>query len=277
MNPLRRPTAVAATAVLVFLAACQSAVPGASTAAGPSSASATPVATPTANLAPLITAHYEVGPPPGPVKPYRGEVVEDVLVYNGYVSMRFVMRNTGEEPITFLNTLYDYEPLQLYEPLVRLEWTDGTAAASGRHGRFFPTPAILQPGEEAVYLLGGQPVLEAGSGDLGDLVTHIKYCPTRGMDDIPGLPLEVTDLEWETHDGTTTVRGTLHQTSTDRRFGSPAVGVEFQGADGEFLGAIVDDAVGDRMNAGESRPFEISGPGIRAEGVVSLSAWAWVR
>ena len=273
----RRPAAVAITVLLGLLAACQS-INQPSTSAGPGGvASATPVATPSADLAGLITARYEVGPPPGPVKPFRGDVIEDVQVYDGWVSMRFVMRNTGEEPITFLNTLYDYEPLQLYEPLVRLEWTDGTAAASGRHGRFFPTPAILQPGAEAVYLLGGQPVLEAGSGQLGDLVTHIRYCPTRGMDDVPGLPLEVSDLTWETSDGITTVRGMLHQTSSDRRFGSPAIGVEFVGADGAFAGALVDDAVGERMDAGESRPFEISGPGIRAEGVVSVNAWAWVR
>jgi hypothetical protein len=261
------------TALLAILAACQSGGPPPSSSSPAGSAAPTP----TAGLAQLVTAHYEVGPPPGPEKPYRGVVVEDVQVYDGWVSMRLVMRNTGEEPITFLNTLYDYEPLQLYEPLVRLEWTDGVAASSGRHGRFFPTPAILQPGEEAVYLVGGQPVLEAGSGQIGNLVTHIKYCPTRGMDDAPGLPLEVSDVTWETHDGVTTVRGVLHQTSQDRRFGSPTVGVEFTGADGEFLGAVVDDSVGERMDAGESRPFEISGPGVRTDGVVSVTASAWVR
>lgn len=273
MTSPRRPVAAGLAAILLLAAACQ-ADANAPTA---SPLAATPAATPTAEVAPLLTARYEVGPPPGPVKPFRGEMTEEVQVYQGWVSMRFVMRNTGEEPITFLNTLYDYEPLQLYEPLVRLEWSDGTAAASGRRGRFFPTPAILQPGEEAVYLMGAQPVLEAGSGQLGDLVTHIKYCPTRGMDDVPGLPLQVTDVEWETHDGITTVRGILHQTAEERRFGSPAIGVEFLAADGEFLGAVVDDSVGDRMEAGESRPFEISGPGIRTDQVASLNASAWVR
>ena len=272
MTRTRRPGAVALTGLLVILAACQSGAP--STAAD---ATASPVATPTADLAPLITARYEVGPPPGPVKPFRGEVVEQVQVYQGWVTMRFVLRNIGEEPVTFLNTLYDYEPLQLYEPLVRLEWTDGTAASSGRRGRFFPTPAILQPGQEAVYLMGAQPVLEAGSGELGDLVTHIKYCPTRGMDDVPGLPLVVSDLAWETRDGITTVRGILNQTSEDRRFGAPTVGVEFLGPDGEFLGAVVDDGVGERMDAGEARPFEISGPGVRTDDVVTVNAWAWVQ
>lgn len=272
MTRSRRLTAVAVTALLAILAACSAGSPTV-----PGSPSTAPAATPTAGLGQLVTAHYEVGPPPGPEKPYRGVVAQEVQIFDGWVSMRFVMRNTGEEPITFLNTLYDYEPLQLYEPLVRLEWTDGTAASSGRHGRFFPTPAILQPGEEAVYLVGGQPILEAGSGEIGDLVTHIKYCPTRGMDDVPGLPLKVSDVTWETRDGVTTVRGVLHQTSQDRRFGSPTVGVEFAGANGEFLGAVVDDSVGERMDAGESRTFEISGPGVRTDGVVSVTASAWVR
>lgn len=254
----------------LLLVACQpGAVPTSSPSQGPSASELASV--------PLLTAHYEAGPPPGPVKPFRGEMIQDIQVYQGWVSMRFVLRNTGEEPITFLNTLYDYEPLQLYEPLVRLEWADGTAATSTRRGRFFPTPALLQPGEEAVYLLGGQKLLELGSGALGDLVSHIKYCPTRGMEDAPGLPLEVSELTWETSDGTTTVRGTLHQPSEDRRFGSPVIGVEFLGADGEFLGAVVGDKVGAALDAGESRDFEISGQGVRTDDVAEVRAVAWVR
>jgi hypothetical protein len=271
VNLVRR-RAAAATAALIFLATgCGVGDPGAG---DPRS---TPLATPTADAPRLLSGTYEVGPRPGPVKPFRGEMVQDVQVYQGWVTMRFVLRNTGEEPVTFLNTLYDYEPLQLYEPLVRLEWSDGTAATSSRRGRFFPTPAILQPGDQAVYLMGAQPVLEVGSGELGDLVTHIKYCPTRGMDDVPGVPLRVTDLDWESRDGVTTVRGTLHETANAQRFGPPTVGVEFIGPDGEFLGAIVDDGVGERMEPGESRPFEISGPGVRARGVVELRGWAWIR
>jgi hypothetical protein len=272
----RRAAAVSLAALLVALAACDVAGPGPS--GGIGTPAPTPLATPTAGAPALLTASYEVGPPPGPVKPFRGVMEQEVQVYQGWVTMRIRMRNTGEEPITFLNTLYDYEPLQLYEPLIRLEWTDGTAASSGRRGRFFPTPAILGPGEEAVYLMGASPVLEPGNGELGDLVTHIKYCPTRGMDDVPGLPLRVTDLKWEAgSDGITTVRGTIHETQGVRRFGSPTIGVEFIGADGEFLGAIVDDGFGERMEPGESRDFEISGPGVRADGVATLSAAAWVR
>ena len=274
MIPARRIAAAAMAALLVLLAACEAGPPGASG----GTPAPTPLATPTAGAPALLAASYEVGPPPGPVKPFRGLMQQEVQIYQGWVTMRIRMTNTGEEPITFLNTLYDYEPLQLYEPLVRLEWTDGTAASSGRRGRFFPTPAILQPGEEAVYLMGASPVLEPGNGELGDLVTHIKYCPTRGMDDQPGLPLEVTDLEWEAgSDGITTVRGTIHETQDVRRFGSPTIGVEFIGPDGEFLGAIVDDGVGDRMEPGETRRFEISGPGVRADGAATLSASAWVR
>jgi hypothetical protein len=264
-------------ALICFVAACQASPPGAS---GPADGTPppTPLATPTAGAPQLLSATYEIGPRPGPVKPFRGEMVQDVQVYQGWVTLRILMRNTGEEPVTFLNTLYDYEPLQLYEPLVRLEWTDGTAVSSGRDGRFFPTPAVLQPGEEGVYLMGAAPVLEAGSGELGDLVTHIKYCPTRGMEDLPGIPLEVTDLEWEAGpDGITTVRGVVHERQDVRRFGSPAIGVQFVGANGEFLGAIVDDAYGERMEPGESRPFEISGPGIRTAAVATLSGSAWVR
>ncbi len=270
-----RVAPVLATLAL-FLAACQSGAPG-SSGPGAGSPAPTPLATPTAGTPALLAATFEIGPRPGPVKPFRGEMTQEVQVYEGWVTMRFQLRNTGEEPVTFLNTLYDYEPFQLYEPLVRLEWTDGTAATSGRGGRFFPTPAILQPGEEAVYLMGAAPILEAGSGELGDLVTHIKYCPTRGMDDQPGLPLVVTDLEWDTENGVTTVRGRLHETQDTRRFGRPTVGVEFIGPDGEFLGAIVDDGVGEPMQAGESRLFEISGPGVRTDEVAELRGSAWVR
>jgi hypothetical protein len=257
---------LAATAVL--LVACQSGTDAPSPSASGPGASQLPE---------LITARFEVGPPPGPVKPFRGEVVQEVLIYQGFVSMRFVLRNTGEEPVTFLNTLYDYEPLQLYEPLVRLEWTDGTAAANTRRGRFFPTPAILQPGEEAVYLMGGQRVLEVGDGQVGNLVTHIKYCPTRGMDDVPGIPLQVADLEWEENDGITTVRGTITDSSNTRRFGRPSIGITFTDAAGDFVGAVVADDVGQPLAAGESRTFEISGPGVRADQVDGMSGVAWVR
>ena len=255
-------------AATTFLVACQSG------ADAPSPLASGPDPT---QLPELLTARFEVGPPPGPVKPFRGEVISEVQVYRGYVSMRLVLRNTGEEPVTFLNTLYDYEPLQLYEPLVRLEWTDGTAASNTRRGRFFPTPAILEPGEEAVYLMGGQQVLDVGDGEIGDLVTHIKYCPTRGMDDVPGVPLQVSDLEWDEHDGMTTVRGTITETTDTRRFGRPSIGVTFTDAEGSFVGAVVADDVGEPMQAGESRTFEISGPGVRAEQVSALTGVAWVR
>ena len=131
----------------------------------------------------------EVPPVPGPVKPFRGEASQQVYIRDGLVSMYFELRNVGEEPITWLNTLYDYEPQQLYTPVVQLEWQEGGRAVYTRNGRFFPSPAIIQPGDAAVYVMGGEPV--QGTGTPGDLLTHIKYCPTRGMDDVPGIPVAV--------------------------------------------------------------------------------------
>ena len=223
----------------------------------------------------LLTARFDVGPRPGPVKPFRGEMQQEVVLNAGFASMRFVLRNTGEEPVTFLNTLYDYEPLQLYEPLVRLEWADGSAAVTSRSGRFFPSPAILQPGEEAIYLMGGAAV--QGSGELGDLISHIKYCPTRGMADQPALPLEVSDLSWSADaGGVTTVRGTLREVQGARRATPPAIGIEFLDADGTFVGAIVEGRVGQRLGPNETRTFEISGLGVRSDAIVSAIGYAWV-
>lgn len=232
---------------------------------------------PAAVPAPLSVqaARFEVPPAPGPVKPFRGESTQDVLVVDGYASMMFTLRNVGQEPVTFLNTLYDYEPKQLYEPMVRMEWKDGETALGTRQGRFFPSPAVIQPGEEAVYLLGGIKV--DGSGGIGGLDTHIKYCPTRGMDDVPSVPLEVSHLTWETKDGITTVRGTLRQPDGIGRSRPPVVGIAFFDAKGGFAGAVVDSSAADPLLDGESQQFEISGPGVRADAAVRAQGWAWMR
>lgn len=263
-----RLSAALAAGIMLLAACSQQAAP---------SPPASPTPDPTAQLPELLTARYEVGPVPGPVKPFRGEMVQEVQVYKGWVTMRFRLINVGEEPITFLNTLYDYEPRQVYEPIVRLGWTDGTAAAYTRRGRFFPTPAMIQPGGEAVYLLGAQPIREAGSGKIGELLTHIKYCPVRGMDDEQSLPLEVSDLEWESAEGVTSVRGVLHETRDEQRSSKPRIGVEFLDAEGQFLGAVVEEGVGDAMAAGGTQAFEISGPGVRTDAVAEVRAFAWVR
>ena len=130
---------------------------------------------PAAIPAPLTaeTARFEVPAAPGPVKPFRGESTQQVQVVDGYATMLFTLRNVGEEPVTFLNSLYDYEPKQLYEPMVRMDWKDGETALGTRQGRFFPSPAVLQPGEQGVYLMGGVKV--DGTGQIGSLDTHIKY------------------------------------------------------------------------------------------------------
>jgi hypothetical protein len=258
-----------ALAAVLLLVACQTGVPPTATAPSGPGGSSEPA------FAGLLTTRFEVGPRPGPVKPFRGEMQQDVQLYDGYASMRFILRNTGEEPVTFLNTLYDYEPFQLYEPLIRLEWANGSAAATSRSGRFFPSPAILQPGEEAIYLLGGAPI--HGSGELGDLVSHIKYCPTRGMDDKPGLPLEVSDLTWATDAaGVTSVRGTLREVQGVRRATPPAIGIQFLDGEGNFVGAVVEGRVGQPMTPNETRSFEISGPGVQADAIASAIGYALV-
>ncbi len=153
------------------------ATPGPTTTAGPSGGTTDPTA---------VTLTYDIGPRPGPVQPFRGEMSQHVHIAFGQVSMYFELRNTGEDPVTFINTLYDYEPLQLYTPVVRLEWAEGGNAVYTRAGRFFPSPSIVPAGATAAYLMGAQPV--SGTGTPADLVAHIKYCPTRGMDDVPGIP-----------------------------------------------------------------------------------------
>jgi hypothetical protein len=214
------------------------------------------------------------GPNPGPVKPFRGEMRQHIRVVDGFVSMYFELRNVGEEPVTFLNTLYDYEPDQLYTPAVRLEWQEGGNVVQTRAGRFFPSPAILQPGETGAYLMGGQQA--QGSGTLGDLVSHIKYCPTRGMGDIPSVPVDVSDLDWSSDDGLTTVSGTLTLTHGPPRPASPTVGVAFFDASDDFLGAVVSATTGSALERDQPTAFEISGRGVLADQIASARAFAWV-
>lgn len=262
--PSRGASAAAALTVVVgLLGACS----------GPASG---PVDSPSAVPSPDVVDAYlvsEQGPPPGPPKPFRGDAVQQVRVVDGYLSMYFELKNVGEEPVTFLNTLYDYEPDQLYTPAVRLEWQEGGNAVYTRSGRFFPSPAILEPGETGVFLMGGQPV--RGSGTYGDLITHIKYCPTRGMDDLPSQPIEVSDLAWTSADGVTTVSGTLTQRDGAARPSRPTVGVAFFDGSGTFIGAVVQSAVGDALAVDDRVAFEVSGRGVLADRIATAHAWAW--
>jgi hypothetical protein len=237
------------------------------------SAPVAPAAIPAALTA--ETARFEVPAAPGPVKPFRGESTQQVQVVDGYATMLFTLRNVGEEPVTFLNSLYDYEPKQLYEPMVRMSWKDGATALGTRQGRFFPSPAVLQPGEQGVYLMGGMKV--DGTGQIGSLDTHIKYCPTRGMDDVPSVPLEVSDLCWETHDGLTTVRGTVRQPNGVRRYHAPTIGVAFFDAHGDFAGAVVDASAAEPLSDGRPHTFEISGRGVRSDAIATATGYAWMR
>jgi len=246
--------------------------------AGCSAPAATASPPPPASVAPSASAAdayivSEQGPPPGPVKPFRGDMIQEIRVVDGYLSMYFELRNVGEEPVTFLNTLYDYEPEELYTPAVRLEWQEGGNAVYTRSGRFFPSPAILQPGETGVYLMAGQRV--QGTGTYGDLVTHIKYCPTRGMDDVPSQPLQVTDLAWDTTDGVTTVTGTLTQRDGAARPARPTVGVAFFDGDGAFVGGVVQTSVTDSLAVDVPVAFEISGRGVMSDRIATARAWSW--
>lgn len=261
--PSRRTAAC--FALLLGLAACATPQTGGS--ATPGVASRAPGAAP-------VSAKFTVPPPPGPLLPDRGEMIQEVQVVNGYASMLIRLRNIGSEPVTFLNTLYDYEPHQLYEPLVRVEWTGGAAAVGTRDGRFFPSPAVVPPGHQAVYLLAGVPV--SGSGQIGAVVSHIKFCPTRGMDDVPADVLTVSGLTWSTTGGITTVHGTMTETAGSRRASTPTIGVAFFDASGAFVGGVVEHDVGARLEPKERRTFEISGPGVLAERIASASGWAWV-
>jgi hypothetical protein len=270
----RRRTAVSIAALLV-LSACAGS-PG-STGERPS---ATPVAsalpmTPSASAAPSVqAAHFEIPPPPGPVQPYRGSMSEDVLVVDGYASMLVRLKNVGQDPVTFLNTLYDYEPHDLYTPNVQIEWQSGAPAVGTRFGRFFPSPAVVPPGKEAVYLMAGQKV--SGSGQIGSVVSHIKFCPTRGMDDVPADVLGVSGLTWSTSGGVTTVQGMLQETAGNSRATPPTIGVAFFDASGAFVGGVLATDVGARLGPNERRTFEISGSGVLADRIASATGWAWV-
>jgi uncharacterized OB-fold protein len=196
-----------------------------------------------------------------------------VRLVDGYVTMYMKLDNTGTEPLTFLNTLYDIEPTRLYDPTVAFPWTDGETAVVTRAGRFFPSPAIVQPGHSAVYVMGGMQA--RGTGVLATPVANIKFCPTRGMDDIPSIPIQVKDVTWSTTGGVTTVRGTLVETEGSGRPDPPVVGVAFFDRDGAFVGAVVDSRNGDRMQPNGSRPFEMTGRGVDAARIYRADAYAF--
>jgi hypothetical protein len=195
------------------------------------------------------------------------------LLHDGYVSLYMDLQNTGSEPLTFINTLYDTEPTKLYDPTVAFPWTDGSVALVTRQGRFFPSPAIVAPGQRAVYMLGGMAV--NGTGQLDSPVANIKFCPTRGMDDVPSIPVQVNDVAWSTADGVTTVRGTLVETEGSGRANPPTVGVAFFDKDGAFVGAVVDGRNGGRLAPNEQRPFKMEGRGVISDRIDRAEAFAF--
>ena len=251
---------------------------GASTAPGSSAApsAGAPSAAPASSAAvvPGATAGASPAATAGTPKPFSGRMTPQVLLVDGYVTMYMELDNTGSEPLTFINTLYDIEPTKLYNPTIAFPWTDGETALVTRAGRFFPSPAIVQPGHSAVYVMGG--LAARGSGRLATPVANIKFCPTRGMDDVPSIPIEVGDVAWTTSGGVTSVHGTLTETEGSRRPDPPVVAVAFFDKAGAFVGAVVDSRNGDRMQPNSSRPFEMEGHGVDAARIFKAEAYAFV-
>lgn len=251
---------------------------GAAPSGGPSAAPAAsviPTASPTPTASPVAVATTGPTPTPnGTPKTFSGRMTPQVVLNDGYVSMYMDLENTGLEPLTFINTLYDIEPTRLYAPVVAFPWTTGENAVYTRAGRFFPSPSIVQPGERAVYVMGGMKA--NGSGELATPVANIKFCPTRGMDDLPSLPVEVDDVDWSTSDGITTVTGTLVQTAGAERVDPPVVGVAFFDDAGSFLGAVVDSRVGLRLEPGRATSFTMDGRGVASDRIARAEAWAFV-
>ncbi len=269
----------AAALIAVALAGCTS-TPGAtsSAAAPPTSEAPTATGTPAATATASATATAASN---GTPEPFRGEMTPQIQVIDGYVSLYITLRNTGSEALTFINTLYDTEPDQLWMPQVTIPFAAGGDALVTRAGRFFPSPAIVQPGDQAVYVMGGQYLVggqpPGGVQALTEPATNIKFCPTRGMDDTPGVPLEVKDVTWSESDGVATVRGTLVETQGSRRPNLPMVGAAFFDAAGAFVGAVVDARAGDRMAPYSQRPFEISGRGVDTARIARVEAYAVIQ
>jgi hypothetical protein len=243
---------------------------------GSANASSSPAAA-TPSASPLPSASGSAASPDASsaaAKPFSGRMTPQVLLVGGYVTMFMDLENTGSEPLTFLNTLYDIEPTRLYSPTVAFPWASGDTAVVTRAGRFFPSPAIVQPGQRAVYVMGG--MLAKGSGVLATPVANIKFCPTRGMDDVPSVPVGVKDLTWSSAAGVTTVHGTLVESAGSRRVDPPVIGVAFFDKAGAFVGAVVDSRNGDRLAPGASRSFTMEGRGVDATRIFRAEGYAFV-
>jgi hypothetical protein len=275
---------MAAGLVVAFAAACGGPTgpawtyaPGSSSPSGEAPASVAPSEAPppsaAASLAPVPVASPSAAASSA-AQQFSGRMSHQLELDDGYLSMYMLLENTGLEPLTFLNTLYDDEPDQLYSPTVAFPWTSGDTALVTRAGRFFPSPAIVGPGQAGVYIMGGQEV--NGQGELARPVANIKFCPTRGMDDVPAVPVAVDDVRFASTGGVTTVTGLLRETEGSSRPSLPVVGVAFFDAQNAFVGAVVANRVGDALGPGEIRPFEISGRGVAADRIDHAEAYAFI-
>ncbi|HEY4633408.1 MAG TPA: hypothetical protein VIH00_05770 [Candidatus Limnocylindrales bacterium] len=265
--------------LIIGLAACGGTTegPGWTFAPGSAQPSGDAQLTPAPSQSGTFTPVPTTGAPPAgseTPRPFAGRMSNQLVLQDGQLSMYMLLENTGLAPLTFLNTLYDDEPDQLWTPTVAFPWTSGETALITRSGRFFPSPTIVGPGQSAVYLMGGQEV--TGQGELARPVANIKFCPTRGMDDEPGVPVAVDDIAWSASGGITTVSGTMRETLGSSRPSLPIVGVAFFDAADAFVGAIVANRVGDALSPGEIRTFEISGPGVATDRIDHAQAYAFI-
>jgi hypothetical protein len=284
-RPHRRATGLLATLAVVagLLAGCTTSggsTPAAVTTAPPTWPPVTP-APPAASAGGAgSAASAEAGASGGAIeaRPGDAKILPQVQVVDGYASMYVALENRGGEALTFINTLYDTEPDKLWTPQVTVPYAAGGNALVTRAGRFFPSPAIVAPGADAVYLMGGQQLAmgqpATGTQAFAAPITNIKACLTRGMDDPPGVPVQVKDVSWSESGGVTTVRGTLVETQGSQRPSLPMVGAAFFDAAGRFVGAVVDARGGSAMAPYSQQSFEISGHGVDASRVARVDAYA---
>ena len=108
-----------------------------------------------------------------------------VLLVDGYVTMYMELDNTGSEPLTFLNTLYDIEPTRLYNPTVAFPWIEPARRPRVDPRRAASFPARPSSSPATAPCTSWAAWRPRAPGLLATPVANIKFCPTRGMDDVP--------------------------------------------------------------------------------------------
>jgi hypothetical protein len=99
------------------------------------------------------------------------------LLHDGYVSLYMDLQNTGSEPLTFINTLYDTEPTKLYDPDGRLPVDRWVGRARDASGTVLPEPCDRGAGSARGVHAGRHGGERYGTARF--TVANIKFCPTR--------------------------------------------------------------------------------------------------